>query len=164
MELNLSQMHLNVQILRIITPQQGNIGNAYMRYQRGNQQQKISFIRILLCQTLGILCYVMMTSDMNKRIFHQDLLLRDNRTITIGLHLRLVALYTIKRNMQGIPLVRTHYPAIALEAPDKLPLININTYIQANQSGVAILKMVDVEIRRTTWIQTTCSGKHCNKQ
>ena len=119
-----------------------------------NQQQKISFIRIFLCQTSGFLCYVIMTSGTNKRIFHQDLLQRDNGIITIGLHLRLVTLYPIKRNIQGILLVRTHYPAITLEEPDELPLININTYIQANQSGVVMLKMVDVEIRRTTPIQT----------
>ena len=43
LNLNLSRMHLTVQILRIITPQNGRTGNAYTRYQRGNQQQTNQF-------------------------------------------------------------------------------------------------------------------------
>lgn len=163
-ELNLGRMHLTIQLLRIITPQQGNTGNAFTRYQRGNAQQKINFIRIFLCRSHGRLCYIMMTNDMNKRIFHRDLMLRDNGTITIGSFFRLLAPYPIERNMQGIPLVRSHYPIVALEYPSDLMSIPINTYIQANQASFAILKNVNVEVRRTTPIQTTCSGKHCDKQ
>ena len=43
-------------------------------------------------------------------------------------------------------------------------MIRINSYIQANQSGVAVLKNATIEICRTTPVQTTCSGKHCDKQ
>ena len=43
---NLSRMHLRVQILRIITPQAGNTVNAFTRYQRGNQQQRVNFIKM----------------------------------------------------------------------------------------------------------------------
>jgi hypothetical protein len=164
LDINLSRTHLVVQILRIITPQTGNTGNAYTRYQRGNQQQKLNFIRILLCRNGGRLCYLMMTNEMNKRIFHRDLMLRDNGTITIGSYMRILAPYPIERNMKGIPLVKTHYPAIAMMVPIDLHSISINTYIQANQSSVALLKYCDVEVRRTTPIQTTCSGKHCDKQ
>ena len=42
-DFKLSRCHLNVQIMRIITPQGGQNGNAYTRYQRGSGQQKISF-------------------------------------------------------------------------------------------------------------------------
>ena len=48
-EKNLRKTHLLVQILRIITPQAGNIGNALTRYQRSQNQQQITFVRILLC-------------------------------------------------------------------------------------------------------------------
>ena len=106
----------------------------------------------------------MMTNEMNKRIFHRYLMLRDNGTTTIGSYMRILAPYPIERNMQGIPLIKTHYPAIAMMVPIELPSICINTYIQANQSSVALLKNCDVKVRRTTPIQITCSVKYCDKQ
>ena len=74
-EMKLSRCHLTVQIMRIITPQGGQTGNAYTRYQRGAGQQKINFHRILLCRSKSTLCYLMITNDMNKKIFNRDILL-----------------------------------------------------------------------------------------
>ena len=55
------------------------------------------------------------------------------------------------------------YPIIAMEKPCYVPSILLNTYLQANRSGVAVLKSVSIQIRRTAPIQTSCSGKHCDK-
>lgn len=164
MEMSLNKTHVNLQILRIITPQAGNTGNAMTRYQRGNQQQRINFIRIILCRNNNELCYIMMTSDTNKRLFHRDLMLRDNGTITIGSYIRLLAPHPIERNMQGIPLIKSFFPIIAMEPPSVVNYIVVNTYIESNMSGVAVLKNAQLSVRRTTPIQTTCSGKHCDKQ
>ena len=41
--------------------------------------------------------------------------------------------------------------------------IPITRNIQAKNTGVALLKNVIVQVRRTEAIQTTCSGKHCDK-
>ena len=164
MEKSLNKTHVNLQILRIITPQAGNTGNAMTRYHRGNQQQRINFIRIILCRNDKDLCYIMMTSDMNKRLFHRDLMLRDNGTITIGSYLRLLAPHPIERNMQGIPLIKSFYPIIAMDSPSIINSIAVNNYIEGNQSGVAVLKNTEIFIRRTTPIQTSCLGKHCDKQ
>ena len=164
MEKSLNKTHVNLQILRIITPQAGNTGNAMTRYHGGNQQQRINFIRIILCRNDKDLCYIMMTSDMNKRLFHRDLMLRDNGTITIGSYLRLLAPHPIERNMQGIPLIKSFYPIIAMDSPSIINSIAVNNYIEGNQSGVAVLKNTEIFIRRTTPIQTSCSGKHCDKQ
>mmetsp|Transcript_3325 Transcript_3325/g.4653 ORF Transcript_3325/g.4653 Transcript_3325/m.4653 type:complete len:232 (-) Transcript_3325:137-832(-) len=66
--------------------------------------------------------------------------------------------------MQGIPLINSYYPVIAMEPPGDLTSIPINRYIDANQAHCALLKHSFVSIRRTTAVQTTCSGKHCDKQ
>ena len=113
-EKNLRKTHLLVQILRIITPQAGNMGNAMTRYQRSQNQQQITFARILLCRNESKLCYIMMTTDGNRRIFHRDLTLRDNGTITIGSYLQILAPEPVERNMQGIPLVKTFAMAVAM--------------------------------------------------
>ena len=163
-EKNLRKTHLLVQILRIITPQAGNMGNAMTRYQRSQNQQQITFSRILLCRNESKLCYIMMTTDGNRRIFHRDLTLRDNGTITIGSYLRILAPEPVERNMQGIPLVKTFAMAVAMGKIFDLPAIPINNNIEGSNTGVAVLTNAEVEVRSTTPIQTTCSGKHCDKQ
>lgn len=160
----LSRTHITLQILRIITPQGGPTGNAYTRFQRGNNgQQKINFLRILLCHNNGKPCYLMITNEMNNRILNRDISLRDNGTLTIGSYLRVLAPYPIKRNMQGIPLIQSMPPAIVMETPQYVEAIPIVKNIPARNTGVAILKNVLVQVRRTAPTQTTCSGKHCDK-
>ena len=150
--------------MRIITPQGGQTGSAYTRFQRGNQgQQKINFIHLLMCHCIGVPCYIMITNEMNRRLFCRDTMLRDNGTVTLGTYIRLLAPYPIQRNMNGIPLLRTMFPAIVMMTPSNVPLIQINKYITANQTGVAILKNVMLEVRRMVPVQTSCLGKLCDK-
>ena len=163
-EVNLGKTHMVVEILRIITPQTGNTGNAVTRFQRRQIEQRIMYVRILLCRNDSKLCYIMMNNESNKRIFHRDLLLRDNGTITCGTYMRLLAPYPVERMMEGIPLVKTSYPAIVMERPANVPAIVVNSYIQGNNSAVAILRGAILHVTRTTPIQITCTGKHCDKQ
>ena len=162
--IDLEDTHLDVQILRIITPNDGKSGNAITRYQRNNQQKQLPYTRTLLCRTGPSLVYIMMSHDMNRRLYHRDLLLRDNGTITVGSFLRILGPHPIIRNMNGIPLIKTDYPAIALETPDKLSPIFINSYIEGNKAGCAVLNGAIMKVTRSTPLQTTCTGKHCDKQ
>ena len=161
--MKLSRCDLTVQIMRIITPQGGQTGNAYTRYQRGSGQQKINFHEILLCWARSTLCYLMITNDMNKRLFNWGILLWDNGTITFGTYMRILAPYPTTHKMKDIPLVNSYYPAIVIERPDKVYTVPINTCIQANQSRVAVLKDVSHSFQHMTPIQITCSGKHWDK-
>ena len=68
-DVNLGKTHIVVEILRIITPQTGNLGNAVTRFQRRAVEQRINYVRILLCRNDSKLCYIMMNSESNKRIF-----------------------------------------------------------------------------------------------
>lgn len=106
-EMMLDDKHIMVQILRIITQQEGKNGNAMTRYQRSNNTKKITFSRILLCRNRRSLCYIMITHEKNRRLFHRNLLLQVNGTITIGSYLRIIALLPVERNMQGIPLIES---------------------------------------------------------
>ena len=161
---DLDEKHIDVQILRIITPQDGKTGNAMTRYQRGNQQKTLTFTRILLCRSGTLLVYLMMSNDMNRRLFHRDLLLRDNGTITVGSYLRILAPHPIERNMNGIPLLKSDYPAIAMDTPKRLAPIYINSHIEGNKSGCAVLNGAFLKLSRSTPFETTCRGKHCDKQ
>ena len=106
----------------------------------------------------------MMTNDGNRRIFHRDLALRDNGAITIGSYLRILAPEPVERNMQGIPLVKPFAMAVAMDKEYDPPAIPIDINIEGSNTGVAVLTNAELEVRSTTPIQTTCSGKHCDKQ
>ena len=116
-EINLNCAHLLVQVLRIITPQTGNSGNALSRYQKKPIEQKINCTKIYLCRNDEKLCYVMMNHELNKRIFHCDLLLRDNGKVACGPYLRLLAPYQVEGMMEGILMIKSTYPTIVMEVP-----------------------------------------------
>ena len=160
----LDERHIKVQILRIITPNDGKTGNAMVRYQRGLQQKPMTYIRTLLCRSGSTLCFIMISNDMNKRLYHRDLLLRDNGTITVGSFLRILALLPIKRNMNEIPMLHSFYPAIVMEPPEELKPIFIHSYIDGNKAGCTVLNGAYLKFTRTTTIETTCTGKYCDKQ
>ena len=105
----------------------------------------------------------MMTSKMNGRVFHRDVVLHDNGVITIGLYLRVLAPHQIDRNIQCITLICTDYPDVALRPPLYLSAARVNTYIEGTKSLVAILNNFHVDINRTSPIQTTCSSHFCDK-
>mmetsp|Transcript_3722 Transcript_3722/g.4882 ORF Transcript_3722/g.4882 Transcript_3722/m.4882 type:complete len:98 (+) Transcript_3722:408-701(+) len=51
-----------------------------------------------------------------------------------------------------------------MESPSVISGIMINKYLEGNASKCAVLTNSLVTIHLTTAIQTTCSGKHCDKQ
>ena len=105
-----------------------------------------------------------MTSKINGRFFHQDLVLRDNGVITIGSYLRVLAPHHIDRNMQGIPLILTDYPDVDLRPHIYLSASCVNTDIEGTKSLAAIFNNFHVDINRTLPIQTMCSSHFCDKQ
>ena len=84
--------------------------------------------------------------------------------IACGKYLRLLALYPVERMMEGISMVKSSYPAIEMKESNNVPAIMIDKDIQGKQSSVAVLRGATIQIARTTPIQTTCTGKYCNKQ
>ena len=160
---NINRTHLKLQILRIITPKAGS-NTATTKYQRGGMSQKISFVRIILCRNEDKLCYIMINHEHNKRLFHRDLLLRDNGVVTIGSFMRLLAPHPITQTMQDIPLICSDSPALILNTPLTYPEVLINNNIEGNKSGIAILNNATLNILRTQASQTKCTGKHCDRQ
>ena len=69
----------------------------------------------------------MMNHECNKQIFYRDLVLWDNNTIACGSHLWLLVMYPIEQMMEGIPLVKSSYPAIAMEIPKNKMAIAIDS-------------------------------------
>lgn len=163
LRVNMNRSHLNVQILRIITPKPGS-NSATTRYQRGGQSQKIVYVRIILCRHENKLCYIFINHEQNRRLFHRDLLLRDNGIVTIGTFMRLLAPHPVLQEMQGIPMVRSDTPAVIMSSPNHYPPYSIAHELSNVRYGVAILNGVDISIHRTQAIQTKCTGKHCDRQ
>ena len=127
---NMNKRHVDVQIMRVIIQQANQ--NAVSCYTRSNQQHEVRFnLFIFYCVVTesSSLVYIMMTTEMNGRIFHQDLVLHDNGVIIIGSYLHVLAPHQIDRNMQGIPLIRTDYPDAALCPPLYLLSAWVNTDI-----------------------------------
>ena len=73
----------------------------------------------------------MMTAEINGRVLHRDLVLRDNEVITISSYIRVLAPNYIDRNMQGIPLIHMDYPAVALCPPLYLSASRVDTDIES---------------------------------
>ena len=131
----MNKRHMDVQIMIIITPQENQ--NTITWYTRSNQQNKFRFNRfILYCVIAGnyTLVYIMITAEINGRVFHQYLVLRDNGVIEIGSFTCVLVQYKIERNMQGIPLIRINYPAFASCPPLLLSTVHVNTDLEGNQS------------------------------
>ena len=106
----------------------------------------------------------MTNHETNKRIFHNNLLLQDNGMITSGMYLQLLAPYPIERMMEGIPMVKSSYLAIVMKEPNIVPVIMIDKHIQGKQSSVAVLRGASIQIAHMIIIQTTYTGKNCDKQ
>mmetsp|Transcript_16587 Transcript_16587/g.18921 ORF Transcript_16587/g.18921 Transcript_16587/m.18921 type:complete len:375 (+) Transcript_16587:144-1268(+) len=162
-EMNMNRIHCDVQIMRIITPQPNQ--SAHTRYRSTPGTQQVRFNRIILCRAVqeqSTLVYLMITNNTNYRLFHRDLILRDNGVICIGSFLRILCPFPITRSMQNIPLLTTDYSAIALQTPTVYPTIGINT--ETNESFAGIWNGSMLRITRTTPISTTCSSHLCDKQ
>ena len=93
---NINRSHLNLQILRIITPNNGR-NTAVLKYHRGGISQKITFISISMCMHEENLCCAMINHEHTRRFFQRDFLLRDNVTVEIGTFMSILASYLIIR-------------------------------------------------------------------
>ena len=151
-EINLNLTHISIQTLRFISPQTGNLGNNLTRCQKRHIEQRINCTMIYLCRNEEKLFHVLINHKWNKRIFHRDLLLRDNRKVTCGTYLCLLAPYPVERLMR-----KTTYLAIIMEVPSQVSEIIIDNYIQGYQTPVTVLKSATLKLTRTTPIQTTCT-------
>ena len=80
----------------------------------------------------------MVGTDKNKIIFHCNLVLHDNGVNTIGSFIYLIVPHKIERNMQGILLIFTNQPTVALIPQKYLPALPTNKNIQGNQSIPAV--------------------------
>ena len=65
---NINFSHLNLQILRIITPKNGS-NTATMKYHRGGFSQNITYICIIMYWHYENICYIMINNDHNRRFF-----------------------------------------------------------------------------------------------
>ena len=66
--------------------------------------------------------------------------------------------------MQGIPLMRTDYPDVALCPPLYLSAARVNTDIEGTKSLAHILNSCHVATNQNSPIQTTCSSHFGDKQ
>ena len=162
-KVNINRSHITIQVIRNITPRNGS-NSASIRYYQRNVQQQLTFTRIYMCRYKDELCYLMINREQNKRIFHRDLQLRDNGTVTIGTFMRVLAPHPIERTMQDIPMIRSDSPAVVLQTPSIYDSYPVNFDIEGNGSGVAVLNGANVSVARTFVTQTTCTGKHCDRQ
>eukprot|EP00957_Ditylum_brightwellii_P160414 12212197-Ditylum_brightwellii.AAC.1 len=103
------------------------------------------------------LIYIRIHQGTNSSIFHCNLVLQDNGIITVGSVLRLLSPHQIDENMQGIPLICTNSPAVALHLPTRLATVNINTNIQGSQSFARVWNGATLSINQPAPMQTTYS-------
>ena len=113
--LNLNRVYVDVQLLRLITPNSSQKAVIYGARRRTNNQEVI-FSRLLLCrihseQNYNIgskLIYLMESKNSNKCMFDKNVELRDNGVISIGTFFRIISPHPIENKMRGdIPLLKT---------------------------------------------------------
>ena len=172
-DMNLNRNFIDVQIIRIITPNTNQKANIYAIRNRRANNQDVHFRRLFLCRVFSESditehskpIYLMEASDQNNMLFERNLEWRDDGTISIGTFLRILAPLPIENNMQGdIALVKTQMPAVVMKRPSVLPSISINNMIEGNNSMAFVLNGVFLNLNRTVPVKTTCSGFLCDKQ
>ena len=102
-----NKFHIDLQIIQIIAPIL-NV-NAYTKYFKTSNEKQIKYNRIFTCiiHLHSDIVYIIMTASNNVRLFHCDLALCDNGTITIGTFICILSLYPVEKNMQTIPILST---------------------------------------------------------
>ena len=173
-KMNLNRNYIDVQLVRVITPNKDQKANVYgIRRRNGGANQDVHFNRLFLCRIHSTrnleansrLLYLMEANGCNNMLFERNLELRDNGTISIGTFFRILAPLPIENNMKGdIPLIKTQLPVIVMETPSRIPTVSINNQLQENTSVAFVMNNVFLNINRTVPIQTTCSGFLCDKQ
>ena len=136
-EMNLNRNYLDVQLVRIITPNRDQKAHIYSirRKQNNNSSSEVNFTRIFQCRIFSEknksdhsrLIYLMEARNSNNVLLNRNLEYHDDGTITIGTFLRILAPQPIKNHMNGdIPLVKTPNPLVVLRRPDRLPHVSIH--------------------------------------
>lgn len=176
-DIDLDDQYIDVQLLRIITPNTDQKAHIYsIRRARGtnnNNSSEVHFSRIYQCRIYSEknlndhsqLLYLMESRNSNQSLFDRNLEYRDNGTITIGSFLRIIAPQEIENHMNGgVPLVRTPHPFIVMKRPNHLSSVQISRDIQSNASMAFVLNNRTLHVNQVSILQTTCCGNMCDKQ
>ena len=170
--LNLNRVYVDVQLLRLITPNSSQKAVVYGARRRTNNQEVI-FSRLLLCRihseqnynTGSKLIYLMESKNSNKCMFDKNVELRDNGVISIGTFFRIISPHPIENKMRGdIPLLKTDIPLIVMTRPTLEHSIPVYKELGEHNSMAFVLVGMKVNINRSSPIQTTCGGLLCDKQ
>ena len=172
-KLNLNRVYIDVQLLRLITPNSQQKAMTYGVRRRNNNNQDVIFSRLMLCRVYSEkkysngsrLVYLMESKNSNQNLFNKNVELRDNGVISIGTFFRILTPLPIENKMRGdIPLIKTHYPLIVMMRPSLKKSIHISKEIGNQNSMAFVLKNMTITINRSTPIKTTCGGLLCDKQ
>ena len=170
--LNLNRVYIDVQLLRLITPNSTQKAVIYGARRRTTNQEVI-FSRLMLCRIhseenymLGSkLIYLMESKNSNKCMFDKNVELRDNGVISIGTFFRIISPHPIENKMRGdIPLLKTDIPLIVMTRPNLSIPIPVYKELGEHSSLAFVLTGMTININRSSPIQTTCGGLLCDKQ
>lgn len=174
---DIDECHINLRLLRIITPAQEQVVTVYSKNRRGpaannnrGPSSKVQYNRLFLCSVVGStvqecrhLVYVMQQQkSLHKNIWHRSLEYRDNGVITIGRMFRLLQPHKIDSEIGGIPCVSSDLAAIVME--DAYPLLSVPIDLGASSSSSFVLNGATIKVRRTLPLSTNCSGFFCDRQ
>ena len=172
----MDEKYLDLQLLRIITPDSNNVAAVYYnrakRFGTAKNKQEVHYTRMYLCRVFSVdhinrnrtLAYVMQARNTNEDLWKHDIELRDNETLTIGTIFRLVAPHFVETYVNNeILLLVSQNPAIIMKIPRRIDDVSIKK-ISGNQSLAFTLNAMQLKVRRTVAIETTCSGNFCDKQ
>ena len=172
----MDETYINLQLLRLITPDANNGAAIYNNRSRRNQmnrgRQDIQYSRMYLCRVYSSdkeercssLVYMMQARNVNNDLWSRDIELRDNGTLTIGTLFRVIAPHFVEKYVSNeIPLITTQVPVVIMKTPSLFLTIPIQP-ISGNQSLAFTLNKATIKVRRTTPVQTNCSGNLCDKQ
>jgi len=177
-EMNLNRNYIDVQLIRLITPEQKDHRASIYNIRRrnggnNNSNQQVHFSRLLLCRLHPEknqnehtrLLYLMEAKNSNNVLFERNLEYRDDGTISIGSFFRILAPLPIVNSMRNdIPLVKTQLPIVAMKRPVTLTSTPISLQIPENMSMAFVLNGQTLHLNRTVPLQTTCSGMLCDRQ
>ena len=97
-KINLNRIYIDVQLLRLITPNLQQKAMTYGVRRRNNNNQDVIFSRLMLCRVYSNkrcsdgsrLIYLMESKNSNQCLFNKNVELRDNGVISIGTFFRIL--------------------------------------------------------------------------
>jgi hypothetical protein len=172
----MDERYIDLQLLRIITPDSSKGASIYQNRGRrvgfNRSKQEVHYTRMYLCRIFSVdhnqrcrsLVYIMQARNSNEDLWKLDIELRDNGTLTIGSIFRMIAPHFVEKYVNNeIPLLVSQLPVIIMKPPRTMEEVTIQQ-ISGNQSLAFTLNGANLRVRRTTAIETTCSGNFCDKQ